>query len=110
MDKFDLFCGIMAYLILGAIILGIGYGVYWFFFLHEHIETQIETTVVGLTSQSVGGSVLGGSGSKSICILETDEGERYRTAKTCYFVVDDRVTIHFHDGVQKYERLLEPAK
>lgn len=107
MDKFDLFMNILGYLILFGIIFGIGYGVYWFFFIHEHIETTLTGTVIGFTTQAVGGGLFSGGGSRTICIIETEEGWRYNTSGTCYFLLDDKVKIYFHDGVKKGETLLK---
>ena len=107
MMDFDDVMNIVAWLVVILIVGAIGYGVYWFFFIHEHVITYTEGTVVGFTNQAVGGGLFSGGGSRTLCIIETDEGWRYTNESTCQFILDDRVKIHWHDGVKKGETLLK---
>lgn len=93
------------YILIGLFVLAVGYYGYWFIFVHDHEYENIEATIVGKSVRSTGGGFLSGGGSQSICIAETDDGDRWNLKGTCYYIEGDRVILKFHDGKLEYDKL-----
>lgn len=94
----DMFWNILGYTILALIIIGIGYAVYYFAFVHVDKYHAIDAVVIGHFNK--GGSKQLGGAANTHCIMEDENGTRYTTIRVCSYLEGDEVSIKFKNGRQ----------
>lgn len=62
----------------------------------DHFDTYITLKVIGHANQDVSKNY--GGGSRTICIMEDDDGNRYNTHDMCKFLKNDILKATMHHG------------